>query len=271
MGMGTAVSISQPPEDANFQGIQAYFLSLSEGESTVIKGTDGFTMVVDTGSAKSADEVADFLEEHQVVRIDVLVLTGEMDEHVAGTDKLLKRIPVEEIVVPTLIKDSVLHKVHHTLPKIKTVREGETLDWPQQLKMRILHPCEPLSLSPQANSLVFQLIHGRVKFLFTSDIHEESETRLLEKYNVESQILKVSDGGSNQASSPPFLKKVDAHVAILFRNRPAAEGSDEVIERLNETWIDVYQTKNHGTITVTSDGKDYRIEREKTKGYFDAK
>ncbi|WP_134699011.1 ComEC/Rec2 family competence protein [Ammoniphilus sp. YIM 78166] len=274
IGVGGAVPYSEPPslpEDVNAQGIRAYFLALSEGESTVITGTDGFTMVVDTGTAKSATEVADFLEEHQIARIDVLVLTGEMDEHIAGTDELLKRIPVEQMIVPALIKDSILHKVHQSLPQIQTVREGQTLEWPAQLKMRILHPCEPLSLSPQANSLVFQLIHGRIKFLFTSDIHEESEVRLLEKYNVESQILKVSDGGSNQASSPPFLEKVDAHAAILFRNRPTAEGSDEVIERLNETWIDVYQTKNHGTITVISNGEDYRIEREKTKGYFDAK
>ncbi|RXT13949.1 ComEC/Rec2 family competence protein [Ammoniphilus sp. CFH 90114] len=259
------------PDEQDFEGIAVHYLAVSEGEASLIKGTDGFTMLIDTGSMKSGSEVADLLEQHQVKKIDVLILTGGMNDHIGGTNEILERFPVSQVLVPALIQDTILTKIHVPIRKLTAIEEGQTYEWPMSLKMRVLHPTEPLSLSPQANSLVFQLIHNQVKFLFTSDINEDAENELLEKYNVKSQILKVSDSGSNQASSPPFLEKVDAHAAIIFRNKSGAEGFDEVIERLNETWIDIYQTRTHGTISVFSNGEDYRIDREKTKGYFDAK
>lgn len=267
--------MEQPPHPAlpigqDAQEIAVHFLAISQGESTLIQGTDGFTMLVDAGSAKSGSELADLLEQNHILKIDALVLTGDMDHHVGGADKILERFPVDQVLVPKLIKETILREIHIPVRKLETIQEGQTLEWPQ-FKMRILHPAEPLSLSPQANSLVFQLIHGDVKFLFTSDINEAAENELLQKYNVKSQILKVSDSGSNQASSPAFLEKVDAHAAIIFKNQTVAEGVDEVVERLHETWIDIYQTKNHGTISIFSDGEDYRIKREKSKGYFDAK
>lgn len=258
------------PNGLDAQEIAVHFLAISQGEATLIQGADGFTMLVDTGSSKSGTELADLLEQNHILKINALVLTGDMDHHVGGADEILERFPVDQVIVPKLIQQTILREIHVPVRKLETIQEGQTLEWPQ-FKMRVLHPAEPLSLSPQANSLVFQLVHGNVKFLFTSDINEAAENELLEKYNVKSQILKVSDSGSNQASSPAFLEKVDAHAAIIFKNQTVAEGVDEVVERLHETWIDIYQTKNHGTISIFSNGEDYRINREKTKGYFDAK
>jgi len=255
------------PEDVADYPVSVHFLGISEGESTLVQ-TDDFTILIDAGSATSAHEIMEILEQFDIKNIDVLVLTGEMDGHVDGANTILNHFPVEQIMVPELIKQTILDRITGPVRSIVAVSEGENFLFSQTLKMRILSPSEPLSLSPQANALVFQLIHGKVKWMFTSDINDEVEQQLVEKYNLKSQILKVSDSGSNQASSPSFLENVDAHVAVIFQDIANTNGFDDVVERLNETWLDVYQTKTHGTISVFSNGKDYQIEREKSKGFF---
>lgn len=257
-------------EKQDFHGMTVQFLGISEGESTLVTFSQGYSLLIDAGSARSADEVADLLEQNHVKKIDLLVLTGDMDEHIGGANELLKQFPVEQVMLPDAIKDTITDEVKTPLRSVVSVMEGQVFPLPQEAKIRILHPGESLSLSPQANSLVFQLVHGSTKMLFTSDIVEEVEHELMEKYNLKSQFLKVSDSGSNLASSAKFLEKVDPHAAIIFTDDDKVIGFHDVIERLRGTWIDVYQTKNHGTIRVLSDSKDYRIEREKIKGYFDA-
>ncbi|MBP1933404.1 ComEC/Rec2 family competence protein [Ammoniphilus resinae] len=255
-----------PVEIADFP-VSVHFLGISEGESTLVLAKN-FTMLVDAGSAKSANEIIEILEQFEVERIDTLVLTGEMDGHVDGANTILQHYPVDQLMVPELIQQTILERITQPVQSIVAVTEGQTFTFAKILKMRVLSPSEPLSLSPQANSLVFQLIHDKVKWMFTSDINDEIEYQLIEKYNLKSQILKVSDSGSNQASSPSFLEKVDAHVAVIFQDLTNTIGFDDVIERLNETWLDVYQTKTHGTVSVLSDGRDYQIKREKSKGFF---
>ncbi len=258
-------------EKQDFHGMTVQFLAISEGEATLITFSQGYTLLIDAGSAKSGDEVADFLEQNHVKKIDLLVLTGDMDEHIGGANEILSQFPVEQVMLPAAIKETITDEVQAPMRSVLAVEEGEAYPLPQEAKIRILHPGDPLSLTPQANSLVLQLIHGNIKWLFTSDITEEVEHELMEKYNLKSQFLKVSDSASNLASSPQFLKKVDPHAAVIFSDDEKVIGFDEVLERLHETWIDVYQTKNHGTIRVLSDSKDYRIERDKVKGYFDAR
>lgn len=257
-------------EKQDFHGMAVQFLGITEGECTLVTFSQGYTLLIDAGSARSVSEVIDLLEENHVKKIDLLVLTGDMDEHIGGANKILEQFPVEQVMLPDAIKDTITDEVKTSIQSVLAVREGQAVPLPQEAKIRVLHPGEPLSLSPQANSLVLQLVHGNIKMLFTSDVTEEVEHQLMDKYNLKSQFLKVSDSGSNLASSAQFLEKVDPHAAVIFTDDEKVIGFHDVIERLHGTWIDVYQTKNHGTIRVLSDSKDYRIEREKVKGYFDA-
>ncbi|HJV46402.1 MAG TPA: MBL fold metallo-hydrolase [Bacillota bacterium] len=252
----------------DFSTLAVHFLGITEGEASLIRFPDGYTVVIDSGSHQSGKEVAQLLFSHHVKRIDTLILTGQMDGHIGGTEELLKHFPIEKILVPEPLQSAIQNKV--SIPQnvlLLPVREGQNYTFPMGVVLKILHPGEPLSLSPEDNSLVLQLVHQHIKILFTSDINERTEQLLVKKYNVKSQILKVSDGGSNQASDPKFLKQVDAHAAIIFHDgHPRMH--PKVLERLTETWMDVYQTKSHGTVSIFSNGKHYRIRKENQKGYF---
>jgi competence protein ComEC len=254
------------PGPDDLSSLQVHFLGISEGESTLIQLPDGYTLLVDAGSQKSGNEVVRLLHERNIEKIDTLILTGPMDDHIGGAIALLGSIPTDRILVPEPTKQGITNKIKLSR-ELVTSKEGQRFSFPSGVELKILHPGEPLSLLPKGNSLVFQLVHHKVKFLFTSDVNDETELKLMNKYDVKSQILKVSDSGSNEASHAKFLEEVDAHVAILFhddKHRP----NDGVIARLTESWMDVYQTENDGTITVISNGRDYQIQKENPKGYF---
>lgn len=267
-----AVKVEDPfasENEQDFTGLVVYFFALPHGESTLIRMPNGKTMLVDTGAAEDWKTLQSLLAERKLTRIDYAVITNDQSEQVGGFAFLAERIQLDTILYPALIEQSVRKVVPLKADKkLLPVAAGDVFRLDSAVDMKVLHPSEHLFLSPQDNSLVFQLRHDKIRFLFTSAINEKAEERLLERHRDElkAEILKVADQGSNQASSQPFLTRVDPHVAVIVTGKPRDQMKDsqeEVIERLGESWSETYITSQHGTITILSNGKDYRILKGK--------
>jgi len=198
-----------------------------------------------------------------------LVLTNDQPEHVGGYSLLTKQIVVENVIFPKLVKETI-QRVTPARSGVGqlAVEAGQMVTLDKEVSMNVLLPDEPLFLSPQNNSLVFRLVHGNLRFLFTSGVNEKAEERLLERYagQLKAEVLKVGDEGSSQGTSQPFLTAVDPQVAIIQTGKPRdkmKDGQTEVLERLGESWAETYITSDAGTITILSNGKDYRILKQK--------
>ncbi len=262
-------------EDLQYsEGMKVNFLGIERGESTLIQFPDEYTILIDTGhvheetsgqeEGNSGDRsLIDILAQQGVKKIDLLILTNVMPDHIGGLDEVLEHYSVNKIIVPGILRDFIINSSTIEGIDILDAEEGYEMIWPLGVKMKVLYPGTTLSLSPQANSLVFLVEHKDLRLLFTSDINDRVELKLLQKYNLHSQILKVSDGGRAHASHPSFLEEVDAQVAVIFDGDGEGHGREEVMERLNESWIDVYRTSIHGTITIFSTGDDYQVIEEK--------
>jgi competence protein ComEC len=247
-------------------GTRTHFIQLTNGEAVLIQLENGQNALIDTGNNSSKEELFQYLEKYNVAQIDHLLLTNESDEHMGNFKAIFSEYPVKHIYFPhqlsSLFEDKAVKEEEKGLEEVKfqALKKDQEiiLDTEKKIKIKVLHPGDSLSLSPKNNSLVFQFIHGKNRFLFTSDISEQTELELVKKYNLQSQILKVSDFGSNQASSPKFLEEVDAHVAIIF-HRPDFYLEHSVLERLEESWMDVYAIKKHGHIIIASEEDDYQL------------
>ncbi len=240
--------------------MMVYFLPIDQGEATLLQLPNESFYLIDTGSTAFAEDLIRILYEHGVNRLKGLFLTNNSKEHIGSLNVLLNNYPIEYIYIPELTA-STYPIPRSNSAKIIPLKTDEKLFLGDQVELTVLFPSEPLSLSPQVNSLVLHLVHQDVEFLFTGEINEEVENRLIEKYSLRSKILKVSDFGSNEGSSSQFLQEVDPQVAIIFSSDPNLyQADEETLERLNETWVDVYQIKNHGEIQVISDGNDYQLE-----------
>lgn len=267
-----AVKVEDPYESENeqdFSGLVISYWALPHGESTLVRLPYGKTMLIDTGTAEDWPVLSEYLAEQKLTRLDYLVLTNDQAEHIGGYSLLSKQILVENVILPKLVKETIqrVTPFRSGVGQL-AVEAGQMVTLDKEVSMNVLLPDEPLFLSPQNNSLVFRLVHGNLRFLFTSGVNEKAEERLLERYagQLKAEVLKVGDEGSSQGTSQPFLTAVDPQVAIIQTGKPRdkmKDGQTEVLERLGESWAETYITSDAGTITILSNGKDYRILKQK--------
>ncbi|RAT95047.1 ComEC/Rec2 family competence protein [Brevibacillus sp. Leaf182] len=267
-----AVKIDDPFEtetEQEFSGLIITYLALPHGESTLLRMPGGKTMLIDTGTAEDWPVLSARLAELKITRLDYVVVTNDLPEHMGGYVSLSEQVLVDAVILPKLIAPSIRHVVLlRSNQKQMEAEQGQVLTLDQEISMEVLLPDEPLFLSPQNNSLVFRLTHGQLRFLFMSAVNEKAEERLLERQNdrLKAEVLKVAGQGSNQGSSQPFLTQVDPQVAIIQTGRSRdqmKDGQTEVMERLGESWAETYVTSHDGSITILSNGKEYRILKQK--------
>jgi competence protein ComEC len=257
--------------DQNFTGMVIDYFQLPKGECSLVRFPNGKVLLVDTGTAEDVKPLLSLLAERRVTKLDYVLISNDQPEQAGGYSSLAESLQIDTILMPKLIASSIRHVVPLTQDKkLVLLSQGDRVSMDKGIELTVLHPSEPLFLSPQDNSLVFQLKQNTMRFLFTSAIGEKAEERLIQKHGKElkSEVLKVAAQGSNQASSQPFLSLVDPQVAIIETGKSRTEmksSQEEIIERLGESWAETYITSQDGTITILSNGKDYRVIKGKRK------
>src|SRR5690606_24873682 len=82
-------------------------------------------------------------------------------------------------------------------------------------------------------SIVIMLSYRLTDFLLTGDAGIEVEEYLMEGYDLDAEILKVSHHGSNTGTSGDFIEAVSPNDAILsYGNNSYGHPHDEVINDL---------------------------------------
>ncbi len=267
-----AVKVEDPfsvEHEQDFTGMVVTYLSLPVGESTLIRFPNGKHMLVDTGAAEDIKTLLALLSERRVTKLEYVVITNDQPEQSGGFVYLAETIQIDTVMLPKLTEGTVRQVVPiKGDKKLVPLTIGDQVGIDKGISISVLHPSENLFLSPHDNSLVFLLKQERVRFLFTSGIGRDAEERLIQQggKNLKAEVLKVAGQGSNQASSQPFLSLVDPQVAVIETGKSRDEmkvSQEETLERLGESWAETYITSQHGTITILSNGTDYRVLKGK--------
>ena len=117
-------------------------------------------------------------------------------------------------------------------------------------------------------SMVIQMEYGEFDMLLTGDVEEKGEellTEVLENNytNVSWDVLKVAHHGSKNSSTEDFLNIVTPAYAIISAGRENFYGHphEETLQRLAKVGSIVLSTQECGAITITTDGKNMKVER----------
>lgn len=240
------------------EGVKVYFIQLTSGEATLIELENEETILVDTGSSFSEKELLAFLHNQDLLYLDHLMITNPQDEHFGNFKTVYDQFEPEHIYYPHYMDDTFEHVKTKDDTTLHPLQKGDQFDVSEDARFHVLHPDKRLSMKTKDNSLVFQFIHDEQRFLFMSDCTRATEQYLLKDYDLHSEVLKVGDFGSMEGSGEQFLEEVDAHIAIIFY-RPQHYLEPEVLERLKETWMDVYPLKEHGHVLIVSQGVHYDV------------
>jgi len=241
--------------------VSVHFLDVGQGDAIYIHSDAGADVLIDAGPPGAGRSVVvPYLQAQGVSDLDLVVATHPHADHIGGIMAVLKALPVAEFRSDGQVHTSRVYMellellVEMDLPYTK-VEAGQEVQLPGIDRFVFLGPGEPMFPGLNNNSVVAFMQIGTVCFLFTGDIEEEAESRLLgSSWDLAAPVLKVPHHGSATSSGPEFLRAVSPEIAVICVGAGNRYGfpHQEVLERLAGTQI--YRTDRDGTIVVTTDG-----------------
>ena len=167
-------------------------------------------------------------------------------DHVNGLLTVLEKLEVSKIIIGKQGEENEQYKQFKKLVNQKNVivlnvKKGDVVNIEKDIKFNVLFPTSELIQENviNNNSLVVKLEYKDFKMLFTGDIEEIAEERLLKLYDKEelkADILKVPHHGSKTSSSQKFLEAVSPKLALIGvgENNKFGHPNDEVLNRIHK-------------------------------------
>lgn len=258
-----------PAATGNFR-LKIDFLSVGQGESSLITFADGKVMLIDGGGPlhDSGWDVGKrlllpALRKIGVSRVDYLVLTHPHPDHLQGVLAVAENLPVGEFWETGIQGGDDYRRLKNAL-LVRNVptRTISAASVPLELSgatVRFIHPLPgkdgpEQSLDVNDDSMVLRLETPGFSALFTGDIGCGAEKRLLERPEyLHATVLKVPHHGSRYSAYPAFYRAVSPEIALVGAGYNNSFGlpSAEVITALGKTGCRIYRTDLDGTISLS--------------------
>lgn len=247
-----------------------YFLDVGQGDSQFIELPGGAQVLVDAGPGKGVIRELDRVLKSTDRYIDLVLLTHPQMDHFEGFIEVLRRYRVGAFISNgargTAKSFSNLEQaVRESGVPIVVLGEGDRIRIGES-RMDVLSPSPELVLSNEPNdgAIVLLLESNGMRSLFTGDIGAAVEERIVNRYNIRSDALKVAHHGSRFSSSREFLAEVAPAVAVIGVGHSNTYGhpAPETLSRLTAAGARIFRTDKDGTVRVTA--KDGKLTVSKT-------
>lgn len=204
--------------------LRVIFLNVGQGDAALIQ-TSQQNILVDGGPDKNIIYKLDQYIPFYNREIDLMILTHLDSDHLTGLVEVLKRYSVKKIINNGLKDYNSIALEWEKLIQEKNIPQ-QIVDIPLNIKLdeqtliEFLWPSQDLINKSKGDdnftSLVFKLIHGNNKFLFTGDLPKEAEEILVVTgRDLNADVLKVGHHGSKYSSGLEFLQRVAPEYGII--------------------------------------------------------
>lgn len=254
------------------------FVDVGQGDSCFIITPKKKTILVDGGGSQFKEfdvgksTLLPYILNKGYTQLDYIVISHFDYDHVGGILYIMQEIKVKNIIIGKQFEDSknyekFVNLVQQKDIKVRIVEAGEDIKIEKNLNFNVVWPNSKSQISDNSinnNSLVFKMKYKKFSMLFTGDIEEIAEKKILQTCNVknlESLVLKVPHHGSKTSSSQEFLDAVRPKIALIGvgKNNKFGHPSDITLEKFKMYDTKVYRTDQKGEITLKTDGNKIKI------------
>jgi competence protein ComEC len=242
-------------------------LDVGQGDSILIRSPEGKTALIDAGPTRYTALRA--LKRKGITALDMVAISHHHSDHYGGMDEVVKAMKPRYFVA-----SRSGHSTSGYLKLLKTVEaQGMTVVQPSTKPRKIELGSVELTLFPQPpedrkeennNSIGLRLSYGSFSALLTGDSEETERAWWLRNDPSlvrNCTILKVAHHGSRNGTDARWLQVVRPELAVasLGRNNDYGHPHSETVSLLRREGIPFLRTDQLGTITITSDGRDWHV------------
>ena len=271
------------------------FLDVGQGDAALVTMPDGATLLIDAGGrprfdyarrskveAEGAEPferdtrsigeavVSEYLWWRGLDRVDYILATHADADHMDGLNDVARNFHVRaSFVARAPSSDPEFAQFAATAQRydipMRLVGRGDVLRF-GEVEAEVLWPTRSENLSKASgndDSIVLRLRFGRRAFLLTGDIEKAAETALTNgQDDLRCDVVKVAHHGSKTSSTEAFIKATQPAYAIIPVGLTSIFGHPhkEVLERWHASGAQILTTGQRGTITLSTDGNDLKVE-----------
>ena len=233
------------------RNLEIHFLDVGQGDSCFMITPNHKTILIDGGGSTSntfdvgKDTVIPYLLDKGYTKLDYVFISHFDQDHVGGILPVLEEFKIGQIFISKQEEKSENYETFLELVKQKNlkvleVKAGDKIKI-EDVIFHILWPNEKQIEENRLNNnaIVMKLQYKSFSMLFTGDIEEVAEKKILSLYrdnldSLKATVLKVAHHGSKSSSTEEFLKAVDSKVAIIGvgENNMFGHPNNAVLERL---------------------------------------
>lgn len=200
------------------------------------------------------DIVHPYLKSKGITSLTKLIITHGDHDHGGSALELLDLVDVKELV---LGKKKLFSELEQELVR-ETMKGGTPLTlvgsgdvWKEG--EHTFNVLAPFGMEEDTNeqSIVIYTVLGNHRWLFTGDLGEEGEKKLIETFPaLEVDVLKVGHHGSKTSTSTFFLEKIQPSYGLVSAGEDNRYNHPhhEVLERLKQNHVKVFRTDKQGAL-----------------------
>lgn len=202
--------------------------------------------------SRAESVILSYLHSRGIAHLDAVITTHQDADHIGDLPQVISQIKIDRLIYGKgiLRNPNYRHKVAALADQAQfiPVKAGDTVTI-KGLALRIFNPITP-GLGENTDSVTFLVRIGGLKFLFTGDLDQAGEKRILAHYRISADVLKIGHHGSKNSSSSAFLKAIKPRLAWISagRNNRYGHPSPETLQRLRQQKIPWLCTKDQGMV-----------------------
>ncbi len=259
---GTAWRRSHPSR--NTRQLVVTFLDVGDGDCTLIQSPEGRMVLVDTGSAAAAPQVAALLHRRNIQKIDLLLLTSPDAASIGGVPALLgDGVRVSQIwdnpVADTgEARRAALEAVRRRHVPSSVASAGDTIQIGARLFVSALWPPDTGAAS-RRDPLVCRINYGSTSFLLEAPATAQAERDFISQAGSQMECMGGCTDLALQAAtqaevSPEELRRATPAIVVLSCG-PDDPPDQATLHNLQAAGAAVWRTDTQGTITITAGGR----------------
>ena len=247
------------PYAVNRSGLTVKVLRAGDGEAVLVC-SDGYTMLLGGGEGSGVMLCSQLLLSG-VNRLSAAVAMQSADEQLGGMGMAVRLMKPDYLLYPDT---QVKSKAFNSMMSAASGVEGIGLIAPEQgltfmlgrAQVSVIGPHTRHHTDERDDGLSLRIDYGSTSVLVMGGVTMSGERQILSTAPVDADVLIASCGGSAEGTTTEFAEAVSPRIALLTGREPA----NAVKVRLERTGAEVYMAKDHGVMTVYSDGQNLTVK-----------